>query len=177
MVKRTAVFLDRDGVINRKMPEGDYVKSRDEFEFLPGVFEACRILKENGYLCIVVTNQRCISRGIISEATLHTIHDSMSRAISAGGGSLDAVYYCPHNTHENCDCRKPKPGMIHRAVSDFLDRGVSIGLSKSYLVGDSTSDIEAGKAAGLRTVKIGDHSDRADSTKISLLEFVRAIIS
>lgn len=177
MVKRNAVFLDRDGVINRKMPEGDYVKSRDEFEFLFGVFEACRILKENGYLCIVISNQRCIARGIITKQTLHNINDTMIAEINRQGGQIDAIYYCPHDHHDRCDCRKPKPGMIFNAVRDYRSQGIDISLSESYFIGDSLSDIEAGKAAGTMTVFIGTNPVAADMWASSLIEAVRAIVA
>ncbi|MFO0753199.1 MAG: HAD family hydrolase [Thermodesulfovibrionales bacterium] len=175
MPEKRAVFLDRDGVVNRKMPEGDYVKAWEEFVFLPGVFEALALLKKRDLLVIIVTNQRCIARGIISEAELEGIHSRMRDEIRKRNGGIDAIYHCPHDREEGCGCRKPEPGMLLRAVSDFGRKGVRIDIANSYLIGDSESDILAGKAAGVRTIRIGDSPRSAGSVKRSLLEAVESI--
>lgn len=146
----TTVFLDRDGVINRKMPEGEYVKSWREFEFLPGAIEALRLLKARGFRLIVVSNQRGISRGMFSEQDLAAIHSRMLEELEKAGGALDAIYYCPHEKN-CCDCRKPETGLFRRAKQDFPD----IEFSECVLVGDSVSDMQAGERLACRKVLIG----------------------
>lgn len=175
MPEKRAVFLDRDGVMNRKMPEGEYVRAWEEFVFLPGVFEALELLKKRDLLVIIVTNQRCIARGILSEAELEGIHAGMLAAVRERSGDIDAIYHCPHSREEECGCRKPEPGMILRAVEDFAQRGVRIDIANSYLIGDSESDILAGKAAGLKTIRIGDSPGSAGFVAGSLREAVESI--
>lgn len=175
MDRRAAVFIDRDGVINNKMPEGDYVKDWGEFTFLPGVFEALRILRDKGYLLIVVTNQRCIARGIITEEKLKEIHALMIQQMEENRSGVNAVYHCPHENFEKCACRKPEPGMILEAVNDFMGKGVTIDMENSFMIGDSEKDILAGKAAGLKTIFIGKNSDHADDLKDSLLDAAMSI--
>lgn len=168
-------FLDRDGVINRKMPEGDYVKSWEEFHFLPGVLTAIRMLKEIGFLVVVVTNQRCVSRGIITEEELAAIHSKMEREVVGAGGSIDAVYFCPHGSDHGCGCRKPEPGMILKAIGDFTEKGIKIDIASSFIVGDSEKDIMAGRAAGLFTVKVAGRIKDTDMVSESLETAVKAI--
>ena len=145
------LFLDRDGVINRKI-DGDYVRCWEQFEFLPGVIEALCILKNVFGRIVVVTNQRGVGRGIMTEETLRDIHNKMLKIIRREGGKIDAIYYCPHDYEkEECNCRKPKIGMALQAKEDFPD----IIFSKSIMVGDSLSDIEFAKRAGMVGVLVG----------------------
>jgi len=137
------VFVDRDGVVNRRIP-GDYVRSWDQFEFLPGARAGLRLLREAGYALIVITNQRGIGRGLMSEADLAAVHERMQAELLRAGAGVDAILHCPHDVHENCGCRKPRPGMIERALGMF-----AIDRARSWVVGDSLSDIEAGRAAGV----------------------------
>lgn len=165
---RKAIFLDRDGVINRKLPENSYVTKVSEFEFLPYVPEALAKLRKLGYLLVLTTNQRGIAREFMTERHLRTIHDFMQSRLAPKGASLDAIYYCPHERDEGCSCRKPEPGMILSAVRDM-----HIDVSVSYMVGDSVADITAGRRAGTKTVRISDDTDEdADMTFPSLLQFV-----
>lgn len=162
-----AVFLDRDGVINRKLPENCYVSEVSQFELLPDVPEALAKLKSLGFLLVLTTNQRGIARKFMTAGHLATVHEFMQRELAAGGAVLDAVYYCPHERDEGCGCRKPEPGMILRAAGDL-----NIDLAASYMVGDSISDVTAGRRAGTRTVRIcGEPDDEADLTFPSLLQF------
>lgn len=177
-MRKPAVFLDRDGVINKKMPEGDYVKEWKEFHFLPGVFDALRKLKNAGYIIIIVTNQRCVARGIMAEDNLQEIHAKMTDYVKKMGVLIDGIYVCPHDDVDNCDCRKPKPGMIINAIKDFEIKGINIDIEKSYMIGDSEKDMIAGKAAGLKIIRIASNPKTdACLVKDSLLGAVSAIIS
>jgi D-glycero-D-manno-heptose 1,7-bisphosphate phosphatase len=127
----TAVFLDRDGVINRKAPEGQYVTSWDEFEFLPGALEGLRLLGESDLILAVVTNQRGIARGMLTSGDLDDIHRRMRAAIEAAGGRLNAIYHCPHDV--GCRCRKPDVGMFEEAAADF-----GLSLHETAVIGEPT---------------------------------------
>ena len=153
----SAVFLDRDGVIN---VDHGYVSTWEQFEFLAGVPEALRELQDAGYLLIVVSNQSGIGRGYYSECDLHTLNQAIAEHLSnTAGVTLSGFYHCPHHPTEaegefrqQCDCRKPAPGMIQQAA---LDHGIDV--KTSLLVGDKDSDIEAGRAAGVpRLFKVVD---------------------
>ncbi len=148
------VFLDRDGVINRKPPEGEYVTRWENLEVLPGAADAIAALNRSGRKVIVITNQRGIALGLMSEAELGVIHDRLRAELAAFGARLDAIYYCPHDRDE-CNCRKPKIGMIESAFEDFPDAGSE----NSVLIGDSLSDIECGRAAGMATIFIEARSE------------------
>lgn len=142
---KKAIFLDRDGVLNRKAEGGDYIKRWSEFEFLPLAATAIRLLSRTDYMLIVVTNQRGIARGLMSEGDLQHIHDSMCAELRHTGGRIDQIYYCPHDIEDRCNCRKPGTGMLLKA-RDLL----GVDLQGSYLVGDSVSDMEAGFNAGCK---------------------------
>ena len=164
---RRAILLDRDGVINVKLPQDRYVCSPAEFEFVRGAIEALALLRELGFLLVVVTNQRGIALGCHNEDDLHKVHEYMGEELLKNGIILDAIYYCPHDSIDNCECRKPAPGMILEACHDL-----NIDLANSYMVGDSPSDIAAGRKAGSLTVRIGDGQDyEADLKFASLLDF------
>ena len=165
---RAAIFLDRDGVINVKLPENQYVSDPSQFELLPGVVDALAILRKLGYLLVVITNQRGIARGFMTEGDLHSVHAHMAEVLFRNGIELDLVYHCPHDEGDpSCDCRKPKPGMILRAGEEL-----DCDLSRSYMVGDSTGDVEAGRNAGVRTVRIAEEEDpSADLVFRTLLDF------
>ena len=173
--KQKAVFLDRDGTINKYV---GFLRNIDDFELLPGVADAIKAINASGYLAIVVTNQPVIARGEVSIAELEEIHNKMETLLGQEGAYLDAIYYCPHHPHKGyegerpeykieCDCRKPKPGMLLQAAEDF-----NIDLSKSWMVGDGENDVKAGQAAGCRTVLIGDGEYGQEATVRSLAEFV-----
>ena len=142
-----AVFLDRDGLINQKAPEHDYIKSEQGFLLLPGVSEAIRALNQAGYLVLVVTNQRGIARGLMTMEDLERIHWHMRRELARAGAYIDQIYVCPHDVGQ-CNCRKPDIGLFIQASYDF-----AIDRAHSWMVGDSDSDVEAGNRFGLRTVK------------------------
>ncbi len=150
------VFLDRDGVICRD--RDDYVKSWDEFVWIPGAKEALKRLNDNHYMTIVVTNQAGVARGITSQQAVEDIHKRMLREVSQTGGKIEAVYYCPHRSEDKCDCRKPKAGLLLKAARDF-----AFNPKKSYLVGDKISDIEAGHRLGCTTIMIKNGENRGNS--------------
>ncbi|MBI4233159.1 MAG: HAD family hydrolase [Chloroflexi bacterium] len=144
---RPAVFLDRDGVLNRQPPPHHYVTSPAELVLLPRAAQGLALLKSQGYLLVVVTNQQGIGRGLMRQEDLHTVHTALSSKLHAYGATLDGIYACPHLAAEGCLCRKPRPGLLHRAAG-VLD----IALEESVMIGDSPEDLKAGEAAGCRTL-------------------------
>jgi D-glycero-D-manno-heptose 1,7-bisphosphate phosphatase len=144
-----AAFLDRDGVINRKAPEGEYVTRWEDFHFLPGVAEAIAQLNQAEFSVIVVTNQRCVAKGLITQADLEKMHKRMSDHLASAGAQIDAIYYCPHETEMLCNCRKPEPGMLLETA-----RSRDLDLASSWMIGDSEIDIQAGKKAGCKTARL-----------------------
>jgi len=149
MHKLDTLFLDRDGVINVKL-DGQYVKNTEEFEFMIGAETAISKLSKIFNRIVIVTNQQGIAKGIMSDNDLGFLHEYMLLELKKNGGVIDKVYYCPHLAAENCNCRKPNPGMIQQAIIDFPD----IKIEDSYLIGDSDTDILAGNKMGLITVKV-----------------------
>jgi D-glycero-D-manno-heptose 1,7-bisphosphate phosphatase len=150
--KQIVVFLDRDGVINRDSPE--YIKSWSEFEFLPGSLEALKALKTGGFVVILITNQSVIQRKMVSQKGLEHIHDMMKKTVLLKGGEIKDVFFCPHVPERNCDCRKPKPGLILKALKTHR-----LDIKTSIMVGDSAKDIECARNAGCGTailVKTGN---------------------
>jgi len=147
------VFLDRDGVINRKLPGDRFVCDWSEFEFLPGTQEAIRTLNQSSVKVILVTNQRGVSLGLYTEVDLQRLHAKMTSALNSCGARFDAIYYCPHSKN-NCVCRKPGVGLFEQAFRDF-PRARS---SASVIVGDSLSDMEAAQTLGCRKVLIQDRN-------------------
>lgn len=179
--KQRAIFLDRDGTINKHI---GFVKHYEQFELLPRVAEAVKKINESGYLAIVVTNQPVIARGDTTYEELTNIHNKMETLLGNQGAYLDAIYYCPHHPHNGfdgeiaelkieCECRKPKPGMLLRAAKEF-----NIDLSESWMIGDSDIDILAGKNAGCMTALVGSECRKYDEDLVEkdLLEVVKKII-
>jgi len=155
------VFLDRDGVLNARPPEHEYVTSVDQFAWLPGAREAVVQLKRAGWRVAVVSNQRGVARGLVSPETLAEIE----RRIQADLGpdaALDGFFYCPHDLDEGCDCRKPRPGLIVRAAAEL-----GVEAEGSWMIGDDESDIAAGRAAGCSTILI---SPDASNSAADLVE-------
>jgi D-glycero-D-manno-heptose 1,7-bisphosphate phosphatase len=155
-----AVFLDRDGVINCKAPERRYVTRWEDFHFLPGAWEGIKQLKRAGFQIIVVTNQRCVAKGLITEMELDNLHRKMTDELAKVGATIDAIYYCPHELEPPCHCRKPSPGMLFEAA-----RLRNLDLSSSWMIGDSDADILAGKNAGCRTVRVSPENPQAQGTE------------
>lgn len=179
--KQKAIFLDRDGTINKYV---GFLRNIDDFELIDGVAEAIRKINESGYLAIVVTNQPVIARGEVSFEELEEIHNKMETLLGKEGAYLDAIYYCPHHPHKGyegerselkiaCECRKPKPGMLFKAAEDF-----SIDLSQSWMIGDGENDVKAGINAGCKTVLLSENDENFGQTETvtSLKEFVGRMI-
>lgn len=173
--KQKAVFLDRDGTINKYV---GFLRNIDELELLEGVSDAIKKINASGYLAVVVTNQPVIARGEVSFEELELIHNKMETLLGKEGGYLDAIYFCPHHPHKgyegerpelkfDCDCRKPKPGMLLKAALDF-----NIDLAQSWMIGDGENDVKAGQNAGCRTALIGNESYGQTVTVSSLKDFV-----
>lgn len=173
--KQKAVFLDRDGTINKYV---GFLRNIDEFELMNGVTDAIKKVNASGYLAIVVTNQPVIARGEVSFEELELIHNKMETLLGKEGAYLDAIYFCPHHPHKgyegerpelkfDCDCRKPKPGMLLKAALDF-----NIDLAQSWMIGDGENDVKAGQNAGCRTALIGNESYGQTVTVSSLKDFV-----
>ena len=150
----TTIFLDRDGVINEKMPEGDYVKSWSEFHFLPGALEAIRILAGIAPRLIVVSNQRGIAQGIMSEQDLFDIHENMVSEIRQAGGRIDSIYHCPHEK-QSCKCRKPETGLFGKARQEFPE----IDFGRAVVVGDSLADLDAASRLSCTPVLLTTRTD------------------
>lgn len=150
-MKKSAVFLDRDGTIN---VESGYIRNLDDFNLMPGAAYAIKQLNELGIYAIVVTNQSGPARGYYDEAWVHSLHKRMNELLEAEGAHVDAIYYCPHLPEgvvpeytKVCDCRKPGPGMINKALDEY-----PIDLSSSYMVGDKATDVELAQNVGCRSV-------------------------
>ena len=145
--RRPAVFLDRDGVINEN--RADYVKSWDELKLLPGALDALRALAASPFAVVVVSNQAAVNRGLLSRPILEDMHQRLQTLVTAAGGQLDAIYYCPHRPDETCACRKPQPGMLLEAADSL-----HLALERSYLVGDAITDLEAAVAVGVQPLLV-----------------------
>lgn len=140
LLKRV-VFLDRDGTINQD--SADYVKSRAEFEFIPGSIDAIRNLTASGFTIMVITNQSALARRYLSLDELDAMHDAMCRAVAAAGGKITDIFFCPHMPDDGCECRKPAPGLIRQAGLKY-----DIDLANAVMVGDHIKDIACGLNAG-----------------------------
>ena len=174
-----AIFLDRDGTINRYV---GFLRDIDDFELIDGVSQAIASINQSEFLSIVVTNQPVIARGEVTEDELSEIHSKMETLLGKDGAYIDDIYYCPHHPHKgyegeiealkiDCTCRKPKPGMLLQAAKDH-----NIDLVESWMIGDSENDILAGKAAGCKTAYIGKENFGQEISGNSLLEVVKEIL-
>jgi D-glycero-D-manno-heptose 1,7-bisphosphate phosphatase len=157
LARRPVIILDRDGVLNRKPAKANYVRSWEEFKWMPGAKEALKLLRSNSIRVIVVSNQAGVARGAMTEADLLDINRHMVREASQAGGSIEAIYYCPHNWDEDCECRKPKPGMLFQAQRDF-----NLDLSRTPFIGDDERDAQAADAAGCPSVLVSEQNTLLD---------------
>lgn len=157
------VFLDRDGVINKKAPPHQYITKWKEFSFISGVPEAIKKLNSRGYKIVVVSNQRCIARGLATAGDIEKLHRSMREALAKRGARIDAVFYCPHEVGQ-CHCRKPEIGLFLQAEKLY-----DIDKTQSYMIGDEETDIQAGHHYGIRSILVGGKSASADYSCPALL--------
>ncbi|MCU0666076.1 MAG: HAD family hydrolase [Candidatus Omnitrophica bacterium] len=162
-MKIKAVFLDRDGVINQYPGDFKYVTSPEEFHLLPGAGQAINKLNAAGFKVFVVSNQAGVGKGIYSQGTLDAITCGMEELLKKDGAVIDQVYYCTHTNEANCNCRKPKNGLVHMAVARMANYGKQLDLSKSYFVGDTIRDIETGKSSGVKTILVFSGKEKQDN--------------
>jgi D,D-heptose 1,7-bisphosphate phosphatase len=153
--KNRAIFLDRDGVLNKD--RNDYVKNIDELEIFPFIGKCIRQINEQGFLVIVITNQSAIGRKLITHNDVENIHKFIQKFLKKHDAKIDAFYYCPHHPIANCDCRKPKPGLLIKASYDF-----SIDLKNSWMIGDNDRDVESGLSAGCKSIKVTSENTLED---------------
>ena len=176
--KQKAIFLDRDGTINEYV---GFLSDIDDFKLINGTAEAIKMINQSGYLAIVVSNQPVIARGEVTLKGLQEIHNKMETLLGREGAYVDDIFYCPHHPDKGfegerpeykieCDCRKPKPGMLLEAAKQY-----NIDLSQSYMIGDSKNDIEAGQAAGCKVVYVGNGEQKDVVKYENLLEAVKKI--
>ena len=163
MKEKLVLFLDRDGVINKKRT--DYVKTINELKFIPNIFNALKKFNDIGFIIIVITNQSVVNRKIISEIQLKEIHNHMLKTMEKNSCKIAKIYYCPHHPEEKCDCRKPNSGMIKQAMNDF-----EIKTQNAILIGDSETDIEAATKMKIKSIKI-----QTDGQLIDLIDDVKNI--
>jgi|TARA_B100000745_G_scaffold279681_1_gene211345 D-glycero-D-manno-heptose 1,7-bisphosphate phosphatase len=147
---KKAVFLDRDGVINKERK--DYVKSIEEFQILNNIPKSIKMLKEKGFLVIVITNQSAINRGLITIETLNEIHNYLQNFLKENNTSIDDFYFCPHRPDENCKCRKPNPGMLIKAAQEH-----NIDMNQSFMIGNSLTDIQAAQKSGCKGILLNQN--------------------
>ncbi|MCX7714265.1 MAG: HAD family hydrolase [Clostridia bacterium] len=179
---RKAIFLDRDGTINREV---NYLYKVSDFEFISGAVDAIKIFHELGYIVIVITNQAGIARGYYSQEDVFSLHKYIDEQLEKMGTYIDAYYFCPHHPEgviseyaRICECRKPNIGMIKRAVSDFKEKGISICLKDSIIIGDKEIDIETGRKAQIGKCilvrsghKVDEIKTAADKVYDNMFEF------
>lgn len=177
--EQKAIFLDRDGTLNKYV---GFLRNKNQLALLEGVSEAIKLINKSKYLAIVVTNQPVLARGEVSYQELQEIHNKMETLLGLNGAYLEGIYFCPHHPEKGfdgevkelkkeCECRKPKPGMLLQASNEF-----NINLKKSWIIGDSENDVLAGKNAGCKTALIGKKDFGQDKSVVSLLEFARYIV-
>lgn len=171
-LSKKAIFLDRDGVINKDV---DYLGKVEDFEFIKGIFEACKYLQKLGYSLIIVTNQSGIARGYYSENDFHVINNWMINQFSENNVNILDVFFCPHSNKSNCECRKPKPGMFIEAKNKY-----NINMEESWMIGDSERDILAASSAGINStilVRSGHKIDEENSKAKFYLDSIKDISS
>ena len=160
-----AIFVDRDGVINKYPGDGDYVKSWEEFHFLPRVKPALKRLNQAGFQIFVISNQAGVSKGMYSREALDLLTENMLKALARSGVRISAVHYCTHQDKDRCACRKPETGLVDRVKAAAQKKGDAISLSESYFVGDTPRDIETGRKAGLKTILVFSGREKPENKK------------
>jgi len=160
LARKPTIFLDRDGVINARAPRAEYIRTPEEFTFLPGVLDALAMLNRAGYRVLVISNQAGIGRGVMTEEDLAAVNRKLTDEAAAAGGRIDTIYYCPHDWDDGCDCRKPKPGMLFQAQRQW-----HLDLTRTLFVGDDVRDGQAAEAAGCPYEMVGPGRTLLDIVK------------
>ena len=163
LARRPAVILDRDGVLNKRPPRAHYVRTWEEYEWLPGALEALRLFSKADYRVVVVSNQAGIGRGAMTDADVQRIHERMRTEVERAGGHIDAIYYCPHDWNEGCECRKPASGLLFQAQKDL-----SLDLTRTPFIGDDERDGKAADMAGCPSALV--------SAEVSLIDIARRLV-
>lgn len=158
-----AVFLDRDGVINKYPGNFEYVKSWEEFHFLPGVKPALKKLCASHFRLFIISNQAGVSKGIYSQKTLDLITQNLLGQLRKSRIMIEGVYYCTHRQEDNCSCRKPKTGLVKMAIAGLKKKGLNLQIKDSYFIGDSIRDIKTGKGVGLKTILVFSGRERPEN--------------
>ena len=175
--RQKAVFLDRDGTICEDV---NYLSRPEDLRLFPFTAEAVKLLNDKGFLVILITNQSGIARGFFDEKVLHQIHAKLKEELTKSNAKLDAIYFCPHSSSDNCDCRKPKTGMIEMAKQDF-----SLSLENSWIIGDKAIDVETGFNAQIKTALVLTGYGQTEAEKLkkkpdltaeNLLQIVKMLI-
>jgi len=169
---KKAVFLDRDGTINVNPPSGDFCKRVEDMRLLPGVASALKRMTDAGYVAVVFSNQSGVGRGYMTQRDVDDVNARMRELLAAEGVTLAGVYICPHVDEDNCECRKPKPGLLVRGA-----REIGIDLARSWAVGDSARDVEAAQAAGCRTILVYGNAYPGQREKAEALHPVASVES
>jgi D-glycero-D-manno-heptose 1,7-bisphosphate phosphatase len=160
-----AIFLDRDGVINKYPGDFQYVKSRDEFQFLPQAIAALQKLNAAGYKLFVISNQAGVAKKIYSQEELDAITAKMLTGLANAGVEISGVFYCTHLPDDNCACRKPKAGLVHQAIAELKKLGEEMDINQSYFIGDSEMDVQTGKSVGLKTILVFSGREKPENRK------------
>jgi D-glycero-D-manno-heptose 1,7-bisphosphate phosphatase len=172
---KRAAFLDRDGTLNRRPPPHEYVTTADAFEWLAGAREGAALLAASGHMLAVVSNQRGVARGLVTVETLRSIEGRIQDGLRPLGVQIAAFRYCMHDLDASCACRKPAPGLILELADEF-----ELDLAQSWMIGDSETDVAAGRRAGCRTAIVGDataptHADVTGSTLLDVSTTIQAL--
>lgn len=185
-LKIKVVFLDRDGVINKHPGDFKYVTSWEKFHFLPRVKQALKKLNDSGFRLYIASNQAGVGKGAFSQKKLDLITKNMLRELSKNSVVIAGVYYCTHRQEDNCACRKPKTGLVDMVIAQLKIKGEKVNLAKSYFIGDTERDIQAGKSSGLMTILVFSGKEKIkakqnwkvlpDLTAKSLSEAVELIV-
>jgi histidinol-phosphate phosphatase family protein len=169
---RPAVFLDRDGTINVRAAEHDYIRDPRDFRWLAGALEGMVQIARRGLPLVVISNQRGVSRGLVTPLTLRAIEALIQHEMESYGCHVDAFRYCLHDLSDRCDCRKPRPGLLRGAARDM-----QLDLGRSWMIGDGNEDVEAGHAAGCHTIQITAGPSVAERTALSLIDAAAIVLA
>lgn len=176
MTKVSVIFLDRDGVINEQAPPHQYITRWKDFRVLPGVYEAIQVFNVAGFKIFIVSNQRCIARGMATAEVVEKLHEQLKADMENHDCYIDDIYFCPHDEADNCDCRKPKTGMLERAKLYLEAKGLAVDKNHSWMIGDFTSDIQTGINFGINTAQVLSGGTDTSREKLIITDNLQHII-